>query len=115
MLKGPCQGFEAECAWGYSGWQVLGISHLRLGFYVAGTFDGIPHLRLVLSVLQHKNHCIFAPELGRAPNCSVGRADTVYLSHGVWGLAVPFSTFFTVGEGVCSKLVRSRLGLVGVP
>jgi len=31
ILKGTCREFEAECVWGYLGWQLPNISHLRHG------------------------------------------------------------------------------------
>jgi glucosamine-6-phosphate deaminase len=41
-LKGSCREFEAECVWGYIGWQLPNISHLRLGFYTADIFAPEP-------------------------------------------------------------------------
>jgi glucosamine-6-phosphate deaminase len=41
-LKGSCREFEAECVWGYLGWQIPNISHLRLGFYTADIFAPEP-------------------------------------------------------------------------
>jgi len=41
-LKGSCREFEAECVWGYVGWQLPNISHLRLGFYTADIFAPEP-------------------------------------------------------------------------
>lgn len=57
-LKGSCREFEAECVWGYIGWQLPNISHLRLGFYTADIFapeptqqrDVLPVLNLLRSV-----------------------------------------------------------------
>eukprot|EP00434_Breviolum_minutum_P002871 symbB.v1.2.002527.t1/scaffold134.1/size305535/11 len=57
-LKGSCREFEAECVWGYIGWQLPNISHLRLGFYTADIFapeptqqrDVLPVLRLLEDV-----------------------------------------------------------------
>ncbi|CAE8635894.1 unnamed protein product [Polarella glacialis] len=52
-LKGSCREFEAECVWGYIGWQLPNISHLRLGFYTAGIFAPEPtHQRDVMPVLK---------------------------------------------------------------
>jgi glucosamine-6-phosphate deaminase len=42
LLKGSCREFEAECVWGYLGWQLPNISHLRLGFYTADIFAPEP-------------------------------------------------------------------------
>merc|ERR1711937_552892 len=41
-LKGSCREFEAECVWGFIGWQIPNISHLRLGFYTADIFAPEP-------------------------------------------------------------------------
>jgi len=51
-LKGSCREFEAECVWGYVGWQLPNISHLRLGFYTADIFAPEPtHTRDVAPIL----------------------------------------------------------------
>jgi len=51
-LKGSCREFEAECVWGYIGWQLPDISHLRLGFYTADIFAPEPtHSRDVLPIM----------------------------------------------------------------
>jgi len=42
LLKGSCREFEAECVWGYIGWQIPNISHLRMGFYTAEIWDPEP-------------------------------------------------------------------------
>lgn len=41
-LKGMCREWEAECLWGYYGWQCQNIRHLRLGFYTGDTFTSEP-------------------------------------------------------------------------
>jgi len=41
-LKGMCREWEAECLWGYYGWQCQNIKHLRLGFYTGDTFTSEP-------------------------------------------------------------------------
>jgi len=52
-LKGSCREFEAECVWGYIGWQIPNISHLRLGFYTADLFTPEPtHGRDVKPVMD---------------------------------------------------------------
>jgi glucosamine-6-phosphate deaminase len=52
-LKGSCREFEAECVWGYIGWQLPNISHLRLGFYTADIFAPEPtQQRDVLPILK---------------------------------------------------------------
>jgi len=52
-LKGSCREFEAECVWGYLGWQIPNISHLRLGFYTADIFAPEPtHQRDVMPIVE---------------------------------------------------------------
>ena len=52
-LKGSCREFEAECVWGYIGWHINDISHLRLGFYTADIFTPEPtHQRDVIPILD---------------------------------------------------------------
>merc|ERR1712176_492284 len=52
-LKGSCREFEAECVWGFIGWQIPNISHLRLGFYTADIFAPEPtHQRDVAPIQQ---------------------------------------------------------------
>jgi glucosamine-6-phosphate deaminase len=41
-LKGMCREWEAECLWGYYGWQCQNIRHLRLGFYTGDIFTEEP-------------------------------------------------------------------------
>jgi glucosamine-6-phosphate deaminase len=41
-LKGMCREWEAECLWGYFGWQSSHIHHLRLGFYTGEIFTPMP-------------------------------------------------------------------------
>jgi glucosamine-6-phosphate deaminase len=41
-LKGMCREWEAECLWGYFGWQCSHIHHLRLGFYTGDIFTPSP-------------------------------------------------------------------------
>lgn len=43
-LKGMCREWEAECLWGYYGWQCQNIRHLRLGFYTGDIFTGEPSM-----------------------------------------------------------------------
>jgi len=57
-MKGSCREFEAECVWGYIGWQIPNVSHLRLGFYTSDIFapeptqsrDVMPILKLLRQV-----------------------------------------------------------------
>ena len=42
QLKGMCREWEAECLWGYFGWQSSHIHHLRLGFYTGDVFSPTP-------------------------------------------------------------------------
>merc|ERR1719356_2321537 len=52
-LKGSCREFEAECVWGFIGWQIPNISHLRLGFYTADIFAPEPtHTRDVKPISE---------------------------------------------------------------
>jgi len=41
-LKGMCREWEAECVWGYFGWNSDHIHHLRLGFYSGDLFTEEP-------------------------------------------------------------------------
>jgi glucosamine-6-phosphate deaminase len=41
-LKGMCREWEAECLWGYYGWQCENVRHLRLGFYTGDIFTHEP-------------------------------------------------------------------------
>ncbi|KPK38722.1 MAG: glucosamine-6-phosphate deaminase [Phycisphaerae bacterium SG8_4] len=43
-LKGMCREWEAECLWGYYGWQCQNIRHLRLGFYTGDIFTSEPRM-----------------------------------------------------------------------
>jgi glucosamine-6-phosphate deaminase len=52
-LKGMCREWEAECLWGYFGWQCSHIHHLRLGFYTGDIFTPTPTVeRDVLPILE---------------------------------------------------------------
>jgi glucosamine-6-phosphate deaminase len=41
-LKGMCREWEAECLWGYFGWNCESVLHLRLGFYSGDIFTEEP-------------------------------------------------------------------------
>lgn len=41
-LKGMCREWEAECLWGYFGWNSENVHHLRLGFYTGDIFNPEP-------------------------------------------------------------------------
>ena len=41
-LKGMCREWEAECLWGYWGWNTERVHHLRLGFYSGDIFTEEP-------------------------------------------------------------------------
>jgi glucosamine-6-phosphate deaminase len=43
-LKGMCREWEAECLWGYFGWNTRHVIHLRLGFYTGDLFAAEPTL-----------------------------------------------------------------------
>ncbi len=57
-LKGMCREWEADCLWGYFGWNSESIYHLRLGFYQGEIFsedptinrDVIPMLKLLKEI-----------------------------------------------------------------
>jgi len=52
-LKGMCREFEAECLWGYYGWDSSSVIHLRLGFYTGDIFTKEPTVqRDVVPILQ---------------------------------------------------------------
>jgi glucosamine-6-phosphate deaminase len=42
LLKGMCREWEAECLWGYFGWDTESVHHLRLGFYTGDIFTPEP-------------------------------------------------------------------------
>ena len=53
LLKGMCREWEAECIWGYFGWDCANVQHLRLGFYTGDIFTREPTLEAdVLPVLE---------------------------------------------------------------
>ena len=41
-LKSMCREWEAECTWGYLGWNCESIKHLRLSFYTGDIFTQEP-------------------------------------------------------------------------
>ncbi|HOK95589.1 MAG TPA: hypothetical protein PK052_05135 [Anaerohalosphaeraceae bacterium] len=54
LLKGRCREWEAECLWGYYGWNCDAVSHLRLGFYTGSIFTPQPSRRRdVLPIVRH--------------------------------------------------------------
>ena len=69
-LKGMCREWEAECLWGYFGWQSGNIHHLRLGFYTGDIFapaptierDALPVLELLDRVRPDVISVAFDPE-----------------------------------------------------
>ena len=44
MLKSKCRAWEAECLWGYFGWDCASVKHLSLGFYTGDIFTQEPTL-----------------------------------------------------------------------
>lgn len=44
MLKSKCREWEAECLWGYFGWDCANVKHLSLGFYTGDIFTQEPTL-----------------------------------------------------------------------
>jgi glucosamine-6-phosphate deaminase len=52
-IKGMCREWEAECLWGYFGWESSHIEHLRLGFYTGDIFSPTPTMeRDVLPIVK---------------------------------------------------------------
>ncbi|NQT89555.1 hypothetical protein HQ560_22490 [bacterium] len=52
-LKGMVREWEAECLWGYFGWNCESVKHLRLGFYTGDIFNPKPtHDRDVAPILK---------------------------------------------------------------
>jgi glucosamine-6-phosphate deaminase len=41
-LKSMCREWEAECTWGYLGWDCANVKHLQLGFYTGDVFTEEP-------------------------------------------------------------------------
>ena len=58
-LKGMCREWEAECLWGYFGWDCSKIMHLRLGFYTGDIFTEEPTVHRdvepIVNVLEKVN------------------------------------------------------------
>lgn len=53
VLKGMCREWEADCLWGYFGWNNEYVRHLRLGFYKGQIFTEEPTVdRDVLPILE---------------------------------------------------------------
>ncbi|MFC1563772.1 6-phosphogluconolactonase [candidate division KSB1 bacterium] len=59
LLKGMCREWEAECLWGYFGWNCQYIIHKRLGFYTGDLFTEDPTLDRdvppIIQVLEDTN------------------------------------------------------------
>jgi glucosamine-6-phosphate deaminase len=54
QLKGMCREWEAECLWGYYGWNCDNVSHMRLGFYTGDVFTPQPtQKRDVMPIVRH--------------------------------------------------------------
>ena len=52
-LKSMCREWEAECIWGYFGWDCANVRHLRLGFYTGDIFTKEPSVEAdVLPVIR---------------------------------------------------------------
>lgn len=70
QLKARCREWEAECLWGYFGWNCSSVRHLRLGFYTGDIFteeptvqrDVLPVLDLVREVQPDVVSVAFDPE-----------------------------------------------------
>jgi glucosamine-6-phosphate deaminase len=50
-LKAKCREWEAECLWGYFGWNCANVVHLSLGFYTGDIFNPEPSERDVAEIL----------------------------------------------------------------
>ena len=69
-LKSMCREWEAECIWGYFGWDCTNVKHLRLGFYTGDIFtqeptiegDVLPVLELLQQVQPDVVSVAFDPE-----------------------------------------------------
>ena len=52
-LKGMCREWEAECLWGYFGWNCTHVDHKRITFHTHGIFDRQPTVdKDVLPILE---------------------------------------------------------------
>jgi glucosamine-6-phosphate deaminase len=75
QLKGMTREYEAECIWGYFGWNCSNVFHLRLGFYTGDIFteeptverDVEPILQLLEAVQPDVVSVAFDPE-GSGPD-----------------------------------------------
>jgi glucosamine-6-phosphate deaminase len=75
QLKGMTREYEAECIWGYFGWNCSNVIHLRLGFYTGDIFteeptmerDVEPILRMLEDVAPDVVSVAFDPE-GSGPD-----------------------------------------------
>ena len=47
-----CREWEAECLWGYFGWQSYNIHHSRLGFYTGDIFTPVPTIERDVAPIQ---------------------------------------------------------------
>ena len=70
QLKSMCREWEAECLWGYFGWNCDYVKHLRLGFYTGDIFtleptierDVLPIIKLLKDVHPDIVTVAFDPE-----------------------------------------------------
>ena len=54
ILKGMRREWEAECLWGYFGWNTDNVHHLRLGFYTGDIFNDEPEYeRDIKPIVDH--------------------------------------------------------------
>jgi glucosamine-6-phosphate deaminase len=75
QLKGMTREYEAECIWGYFGWNCSNVMHLRLGFYTGDVFteeptldrDVVPILDMLAAVEPDVISVAFDPE-GSGPD-----------------------------------------------
>jgi len=89
-LKGMCREFEAECIWGYFGWNCSNVIHLRLGFYTGDIFTEEPTVERdvipIFKLLEHTSPDVVSVALdpeGSGPDThyKVLQATTEALSH----------------------------------
>ena len=90
QLKAMCREWEAECIWGYFGWDCANVKHLRLAFYTGDIFtaeptvegDVVPVLELMRTVRPDLVSVALDPEAsGPDTHYKVLQAVTEALRH----------------------------------
>jgi glucosamine-6-phosphate deaminase len=77
-LKGMCREWEAECLWGYFGWQCSHIHHLRLGFYTGDIFTPSPTVERDVAPILQSLEAIHPDVVGVAFDPEASGPDTHY-------------------------------------